>query len=95
MYKTTFGKKCRKGFHKGFIALDPKMKDTDYHFYVQNLNGYWSHKPGRTAATNLDASGKLIKNPEKANRKYTYFNYNKPCFFFCMNRDLASGRSVR
>ena len=97
LYLTTFDEKCRKGFYKGFIALDPKLEDNDYHFYRQDHNGYWSHKPGRTNVINFDASGYKIINPLKADRKYDYFNYSKPCFFFCMNSKLSSGssRSIR
>ena len=38
----------------------------DCHLYRQDKGGYWSHKPGRTPVKNLDASGKMIKNPAKA-----------------------------
>lgn len=93
MYLTTFGEKCKKGFYKGFIALDDKIEDTDYHFYRMDKSGYWSHKPGRQEAVDVDASGKKIKNPAIANRKYKYFNYSKPCFFFCLNNKLARSRS--
>ena len=32
-----------------------KEKKRDYHFYKQNKSGYWSHKPGKTKAINLDS----------------------------------------
>ena len=47
LYKVKFGQRCRKGSYKGFIAIDPKEEDQDYHFYRQDSDGYWSHKPGR------------------------------------------------
>lgn len=93
LYKTDFDIPCRKGFYKGFIALDPKPSDQDYHFYRQDSNGYWSHKPGRNEAVDTDADGVKIKNPVLANRKYKYFNYSEPCFFFCVNSGLAGTRS--
>ncbi|GAG83048.1 unnamed protein product [marine sediment metagenome] len=93
MYLAAFDEKCKKGFYKGFIALDTKESDSDYHFFVQNLSGYWSHKPGRQPAVDIDASGKKIKNPVLADREYQYFNYSKPCFFFCLNNKLARSRS--
>lgn len=93
MYLTTFDEKCKKGFYKGFIALDAKESNQDYHFWRMNNDGYWSHKPGRQKATDVDASGKKIKNPVIADREYTYFNYSKPCFFFCLNNKLARSRS--
>ena len=93
LYLTKFDEKCKKGYYKGFIALDTKKEDQDYHFYRQDRNGYWSHKPGRKEAINYDASEKKIKNPLKANRNYKYFNYSTPCFFFCMNSQFARSSS--
>lgn len=49
--------------------------DGDYHWYRQDEDGYWSHKPGQTEVTNLDASGNLITNPETADRDYGGINY--------------------
>ena len=93
LYLTNFDKPCKQGHHKAFIALDTNQADTDYHFYRQDDNQLWSHKPGRREAVNVDASGKKIKNPVKANRKYEYFNYSTPCFFFCINPLLAKSSS--
>jgi hypothetical protein len=93
MYLTTFDEKCKKGFYKGFLAIDDKPENSDFHFYRMNNNGYWSHKPGRLEAVDYDASAKKIKNPAIANRKYDYFNYSKPCFFFCLNNKMSRSRS--
>lgn len=93
LYIVSFNQKCRKGFYKGFIAIDTKETDQDYHFYRQDANGMWSHKPGRQDVINYDANNKLITNPLKANRKYTNFNYSTPCFFFCINNKLSSIKS--
>lgn len=90
--KTTFNKKCPKGTYKAFVALDPEG-DTDYHFYRQDKNGYWSHKPGRSNVVNVDASKKLIKNPVKANRNYGTYNYKIPCDFFCVKPDMSITKS--
>ena len=38
-------------------------------------------------------SGKKIKNPLIANRKYSSLNYNKPCFFACIYSDLSRSTS--
>ena len=52
-----------------------KEKDNqDYHFYRQDCNGAWSHKPGTNDATNQDANGDAITNPEESDR-----NYKKQC----------------
>ena len=85
-YLEKFDNACLPGFYKIFLALDP---ENDYHWWRHDNNKYWSHKPGSTEAVNLDASGKLIKNPIKANRKYDSLNYYKPCFFACIYSDLA------
>ena len=89
MYTEKFNQPCKKGYFKGFIALDNKEGDKDYHFYRQDKNKRWSHKPGTTEVINYDADGKLINNPLLANRKYKYYNYSKPCFFFCVPKHGA------
>ena len=93
LYLIDFDTSCKKGYYKGFIALDRKKYDTDYHFYRQDKNKLWSHKPGRTDVVNIDAAGKLINNPFTANRKYKYYNYGHPCFFFCINDKMAKAVS--
>lgn len=46
----------------------------DYHWYRQQVEGFWGHKPGGTAARNTDNSGNVIANPETCNRgPYTDF----------------------
>ena len=46
----------------------------DFHWYRKGRDGWWSHKPGSTPATNLDNSGKLIVDPRSADRgSYTDF----------------------
>lgn len=50
----------------------------DYHWYRQDSNAMWSHKPGKTPAKNTDNSGRLISDPRTADRgPYTDF-----CGFF-------------
>ena len=44
--------------------------DTDYHWYRQNPDGTWSHKRGGSYATNLDASGNIIYDPQICDRNY-------------------------
>lgn len=46
----------------------------DYHWYRQDSDGYWSHKPGTTAVRRTDNSGDLILDPETCDRgSYTNF----------------------
>ncbi|AOT06879.1 hypothetical protein [Pseudoalteromonas luteoviolacea] len=47
------------------LVLAPQR---DYHWYRRDSQGKWSHKPGSTAATNLDNSGNIIHDPQSANR---------------------------
>ncbi len=89
VYLTSFKQKCKKGFHKAFFAIDSNKNEHDYHFYRQDNNQLWSHKPGTTNVINYDADYKIIKNPYKANRNYTTYNYDKPCFFFCVNNKFG------
>jgi len=89
VYLTSFKQKCKKGFHKAFFAIDSNKNEHDYHFYRQDTNQLWSHKPGTTNVINYDADYKIIQNPYKANRNYTTYNYDKPCFFFCVNNKFG------
>jgi hypothetical protein len=85
-YLEKFDNSCIPGFYKVFLALDPQ---NDYHWWRQNREQNWSHKPGSTDVVNVDSDGKEILNPLLANRKYDSLNYYKPCFFACINSDLA------
>ena len=85
-YLEKFDNACIPGFYKIFLALDPK---NDYHWWRQNKDMYWSHKPGSTDVVNVDASGDKIKNPLLSNRKFKHRNYYKPCFYACIYSDLS------
>ncbi|KRA75938.1 MULTISPECIES: LamG domain-containing protein [unclassified Lysobacter] len=73
----------RDGLEPITDPYDPGYKTTvalvvapgeDYHWYRRDAFGTWSHKPGQTAATNLDNSGSPIYDPEYADRgPYTDF----------------------
>lgn len=63
--------KCPAEGHLVALVIAPGM---DFHWYRKGRNGYWSHKPGSTAVTNLDNSGVTIPDPRTANRgPYTDF----------------------
>jgi hypothetical protein len=74
--------KCECDYYKVGLFLDKKDPNRDYHFYKEH-NNFWSHKPGKTKVTNLDADGKIIKNPTDANRKYKKYNYAESCGYLC------------
>jgi hypothetical protein len=88
MKMTTFEGKCPAHTSKIALVVDP---DEDYHFFRQDSNGMWSHKPGGTAVTNLDANDKLIYDPQLASRDYTNsgssLDYDTFCAYMCVPRD--------
>jgi RHS repeat-associated protein len=75
--------KCRPGTYKVALVMAPptSTKPRDYHWYRQNPDGTWSHKPGATEVTNIDASNHTIKDPETADRNGSY-NYSVFIGFF-------------
>lgn len=79
---TTFEQRCPKKYSKIALVVD---EDEDYHFYRQDSNGFWSHKPGGTEVTHLDATGRPIYDPQLAARQYqdTGLNYDKFCGYLC------------
>lgn len=85
-YVEKFDNSCLPGFYKVFLALDPK---NDYHWWRQNDDQLWSHKPGSSDVTDLDANGNKIKNPLTSNRNFKHRNYYEPCFFACIYSDLS------
>ena len=82
LYKSK--KACKPGFYKIALAVRPNRR---YHFYRKHDNGTWSHKEGQTPATNRDASGKIIYNLSKSNRKYNDRYYSKICGEYCLPKD--------
>jgi len=87
---TKFRKKCPNGYYKGALVVDP---DNTYHFYRQDDNCRWSHKPGTLKVTNVDASGKPIYAPHLCDKNYNKdnredgINYTKFCNYFCIPRN--------
>ena len=78
--------KCEGKNRKIAVVVDP---DQDYHFYRQDSDGYWSHKPGATKVTRLDTSGRLIYDPFLAARdnKASNLNYEQFCGYMCVPSD--------
>jgi hypothetical protein len=63
--------RCPKEGHLVALVVWP---GGDFHWYRKGRNGYWSHKPGGTAVTNLDNSAATIPDPRTADRgPYTDF----------------------
>jgi hypothetical protein len=59
----------------------------DYHWYRKQREGFWGHKPGGTAARNVDNNGAIVWNPETAARgPYTNFcGY----FYACKSQKIS------
>ncbi len=91
----TFRERCPKGTSKISLVVDPK---NDYHFFRQDADGKWSHKPGATKVTRLDSTGRWIYDPALANRDYRHtgsnLNYKYHCSYLCApkNRTLKFKR---
>ena len=60
------------------MVVAPGPGFVDYHWYRKQKEGFWGHKPGGTAARNVDNSNRVIIDPVTCNRgPYTQF-----CGFF-------------
>ena len=71
---------CPSGTYKVALVVDPGV---DYHWYRQNPDGSWSHKPGHSEVTDLDAAGNSILDPASADRDYGFINYSEFGGYFC------------
>jgi len=94
-YLTNFESKCEPGFSKIFSAVD---KENDYHYYRQDSNSRWSHKPGGRPVKNTDSNNALIYRPDLAGREYpaeyegdSGLNYNSACGYMCVPRKNTKG----
>ena len=81
----SFEDQCPKKYSKIALVVD---EDEDYHFYRQDSNGYWSHKPGATDVTHIDGTGRPIYDPQLASRKYpsSGLHYDEFCSYLCVPR---------
>ena len=61
--------KCLEGEYKVALVIAP---NEDYHWYRQNSDGTWSHKPGPNNVIKTDYQGKIIYDPAVADRRYNY-----------------------
>lgn len=85
IYKIGENEKCAPTHYKGALVVAPKR---DYHYYRENDDGQWSHKPGYKPSTNYDSRNNLILNPRKAMRDYGgTLNYKDFCGYLCVPRN--------
>jgi hypothetical protein len=59
--------KCPKEGHLAALVVGPNW---DFHWYRKGRNGYWTHKPGGTPATDRDNSSNLVTDPRTADRGF-------------------------
>jgi len=83
--KTGFFDKCPNNYYKGAMVVDP---DHTFHFYRQNRDGNWSHKPGTMKVSEVDADNKKIAVPHFSNRDYSNkpnkIKYTDFCGYYCI-----------
>ena len=58
---------CSAGSYKIGFTFD--LNHYDYHWYRQNPDGFWSHKPSVGLVRDFDFDGNPICNPSYCNRK--------------------------
>lgn len=81
LYAVNFNERCKPGFYKGFLTVDP---GDDYHFYRQDSDGLFSHKPGRQPVRRHDKLGHDIYRPDLSHKNYgPANNYSENCQYFC------------
>lgn len=93
MYLSNKEDRCIYKYYK--IASVADEENNYFHFYRENLDGSWSHKPGSTSATNLDENDDKINNLETANMKVNDNMNYKICNYFCVanNKHLITNSS--
>ena len=62
--------------YKVALVFDLTPYNEDYHWYRQNPDGTWSHKPSSGDVRDYDFDGNPIYDPEFCNRK-SHLNYNQ------------------
>lgn len=83
---TTFTDKCPANYYKGAVVVNANKS---FHFYRQNRDGKWSHKPGVLPVNHTDASGNQIWVPHFADRNYLEdpqygTTYSQFCSYYCI-----------
>jgi len=91
-YVTNFETVCNPNYSKVAIVVD---EINDLHYYRQDKDGMWSHKPGGRPVTNKDAYGAKIYRPDRASRCYpretpedSGLHYDSFCSYMCVPRTL-------
>lgn len=112
-----FNKKCPANYYKGAMVVDSgvgygykknddnsnssKNNGNTFHFYRQDSNGDWSHKPGISPVHNRDSNDKKIYVPHFANRDYRKDSddddalyYNEFCGYYCIPNNQTEHKKM-
>ena len=90
IYKAKENMRCLSSHYKGALVVAPNR---DYHYYRENDDGQWTHKPGYKPSTSFDSKNNIIVNPRKAARDYGgTLNYKDFCGYLCVPRDEKKKR---
>ncbi len=81
--------RCSQTAYKIALAIAP---DQDFHWYRQNSDGTWSHKPGNMNVMNADYLDDVIYDPEICDRRwlYDYFERNYSDFIGFYEIDISN-----
>lgn len=92
IYPIAHGKRCARGHYKVFLAVSP---NEDYHWYRQDADGLYSHKPGATPVRRTNSAGRRITDPlysdrltsakERSSRNELY--YMNMCNAYCVPKN--------
>lgn len=78
------GGECPEGTHKVAYASGSSGPGPDYHWLRETSDGTWCHKFKTGKPTNLDGSGNVITDPEKANLTFpASLNKQGASYKFC------------
>ena len=88
MYISSFEEACETGYRKIYAATSDVDDDgnNDFHFWRQDADGLWSHKPGSDHPLRVDGDNRIISNPHLSNREFANRSYVTSCGFFCIHR---------
>jgi hypothetical protein len=87
VFPVKFNEKCPSNHYKGALVIDTNKT---YHFYRQDSNGRFSHKPGTLDVEQVDASDKPIYAVHLADTDYNKskrksgITYDKFCNYYCI-----------
>ena len=70
------------GCYKIALVIAP---NSDYHWYRQNSDGTWSHKPGQSAVRRFDYKIHTIYDPELCDRRTPLINYSMFVGYYSVN----------